>query len=166
MDQNIKWFYNKKAENITKVLLSKEYDAIFIDHLDNVKDFLTSKISPSESLVLDETPFLNLLELSSPLKEKGCVIFDYKKDREAILADNFITQCDFITENGELVFSNDFASCAAIFGPNKIFVIVSAYKIIKTLSEIDKKSNNNFSVIHHGRKFPNKYTVIVVSENI
>lgn len=166
MDQNIKWFFNKKAENITKTLLSKEYDTIFIDNLDKAKEFLISKIPSYESLVLDETPFLNFLNLSTPIKEKGCKIFDYKKERQAILADNFITQCDFITENGELIFSNDFASCAAIFGPNKIFVIVSAYKIIKNLSEVDKKSLNNFSIVHHGRKFPNKYTVIVVSENI
>lgn len=166
MDQNIKWFFNKKAENITKTLLSKEYDTIFIDNLDKVKEFLISKIPSYESLVLDETPFLNFLNLSTPIKKKGCKIFDYKKERPAILADNFITQCDFITENGELIFSNDFASCAAIFGPNKIFVIVSAYKIIKNLSEVDKKSLNNFSIVHHGRKFPNKYTVIVVSENI
>lgn len=166
MDQNIKWFFNKKAENITKTLLSKEYDTIFIDNLDKVKEFLISKIPSYESLVLDETPFLNFLNLSTPIKKKGCKILDYKKERQAILADNFITQCDFITENGELIFSNDFASCAAIFGPNKIFVIVSAYKIIKNLSEVDKKSLNNFSIVHHGRKFPNKYTVIVVSENI
>lgn len=166
MDQNIKWFFNKKAENITKTLLSKEYDTIFIDNLGKVKEFLISKIPSYESLVLDETPFLNFLNLSTPIKEKGCKIFDYKKERQAILADNFITQCDFITENGELIFSNDFASCAAIFGPNKIFVIVSAYKIIKNLSEVDRKSLNNFSIVHHGRKFPNKYTVIVVSENI
>ena len=166
MDPNIKWFFNKKAENITKVLLSKEYDTILIEDLDKAKELIISKIPPYESLVLDQTPFLNSLELSTSITEKRCKILDYKKERQAILADNFITQCDFITENGELIFLNDFASCAATFGPNKVFVIVSAYKIIKTLSHIDKNSTNNFSVVHHGRKFPNKYTVIVVPENI
>ena len=179
MDQNMKWFYKIKAESITKLLLSKEYDAILIDDLEKVKEFLASKISSSESVVLDQSPFLNSLDLLLPIYKKGCKVFDYKKERQAILADNFIVECDFVTENGELVFLDNFASCAAIFGPNKIFVIIGANKLIKNLSEIDKKSkdtlafknyfnetNENFGIVHHGRKFPNKYTVIVVSENI
>lgn len=179
MDQNIRWFYEKKAENITKLLLSKEYDTILMNDLEKVREFLISKIPHSESLVLDQTPFLNSLNLLLPLTEKGCRLYDYKKERKAILSDNFIVECDFVTENGELVFLDDFASCATTFGPNKIFVLVGVNKIIKNLSEIDKKSknilalrnyfnetNDNFSIVHHGRKFPNKYTVIVIPENI
>ncbi|MCQ8212171.1 lactate utilization protein [Cetobacterium somerae] len=179
MDQNMKWFYKIKAENITQTLLSKEYDAILLENLERVKEFLISKISSSDSVVLDQSPFLNSLDLLLPIGKKGCKVFDYKKERQAILADNFIVECDFITENGELIFLDDFASCAATFGPNKIFVIVGVNKIIKNLSEIDKKSkdiltlrnyfnetNDSFSIVHHGRKFPNKYTVIVVPEII
>lgn len=179
MDQNMKWFYKIKAESITKLLLSKEYDAILIDDLEKVKELLISKIPSSESVVLDQSPFLNSLDLLFPLEKVGCEIYDYKKDRKAILADNFIVECDFITENGELIFLDNFASCATVFGPNKIFVIVGVNKLIKSLSEIDKKSkdilafknyfnetNDSFSVVHHGRKFPNKYTVIVIPECI
>ena len=179
MDQNMKWFYKIKAENITKLLLSKEYDTILIEDLEKVREFLVSKISSDESLVLDKTPLINSLDLLFQLNKKGCRIYDYKSERKAILADNFIVEGDFVTENGELVFLDNFASCAAIFGPNKIFVILGVNKIIKNLSEIDKKSkdvlalknyfnetNESFSIVHHGRKFPNKYTVIVVPKII
>lgn len=179
MNQNLKWFYDLKAKEITKLLLHKEYDAILVKDLNELKNILISKIPSSESLVLDQTPFLNSLELLFPLSKKGCRIYDYKKEQQAILADNFIAECDFITENGELIFLDNFASSASIFGPNKIFAIVGINKFVKNLIEAEKKmpeileirnhfndTNDSFGIIHHGRKFPNKYTVLVVPENI
>lgn len=179
MDKNMKWFYELKAQNITKLLLHKEYDAILVKDLNELKEVLASKISNNKSVVNDSTPFINALNLNEIFFNKNCKVYDSRKNREAILADNFVVECDFVTENGELLFLDDFASAASIFGPNKIFVIVGVNKFVKNLIEAEKKmpevlnirncfneTNNNFGIIHHGRKFPDKYTVLVVPENI
>lgn len=179
MDQNLKWFYELKAQEITKLLLHKEYDAILVKDLNELKNILISKIPNNTSIVNDSTPFIKSLNLKQIFSDNNHKIYNYKKDREAILADNFIVECDFVTENGELIFLDNFASAASIFGPNKIFAIVGINKFVKNLIEAEKKmpeileirnhfndTNNSFGIIHHGRKFPNKYTVLVVPENI
>ena len=49
MDKNIEWFYNLKAQNMTKILLSKEYDAILVKNLEELKNSMLSKVFLDES---------------------------------------------------------------------------------------------------------------------
>ena len=179
MDKNIEWFYNLKAQNMTKILLSKEYDAILVKNLEELKNSMLSKVFLDESFVLDQTPFIESLDFIHSIAKKGCRIYDYKKEPNAILADNFIVECDFITENGELIFLDDFSSCASLFGPKRVFVIAGINKFIKNFAEFEtmapeilkirnyfSETSDNFSLIHHGRKFPDKYTIFIVPEDI
>ena len=78
MDQTTQWFYNLKAQNITKTLLAKEYDAILVQNLDDIKSVIISKISNSSSIVLDQSPFIESLNFYQSLTEKNCEILDRK----------------------------------------------------------------------------------------
>lgn len=193
MDKNIKWFRDKKCERLAEVLLGKEFEAIIVENIEEIKKIIFSRVSQEKSFILGDSNFLEKENFEKDIKEKGYKIFDYysekdleKKEeikRQGLLADNFITEIDFVTESGELLVQGGFTACASIFGPNKIFGIVNADSLIKTkeigikkIDDImmfnslrdkkneDKELYRNFSIINNGRKFPYKYTIFIVRD--
>ncbi len=57
--------------------------------------------------------------------------------REGLLADLYVTGCNAITENGELVNADGSGNrvAAQIFGPKKVLLIVGKNKIVPTLKD-------------------------------
>lgn len=179
MDKNLKWFYQLRAQHITRILLAKEYEAILVKDFEELKNILSLKIPKEKSIVNDNTPFINSLNLKDIFSNKNCKIYDSQKDKDALFAENFIAECDFVTESGEIIFLDDFASSVSIFGSNKVFIIIGVNKLVKNIDEAYEKAvevlklrryfndtNGNFGIIHNGRKFPDKYTILVVPEDI
>ncbi|SJZ90112.1 Uncharacterised ACR, YkgG family COG1556 [Cetobacterium ceti] len=195
MDVNIKWLNQKKAENITRVLLGQEYETILVNSLDEIKTILLNKIPKEESIILGDSCVLEDLNLIDAFYKNGNYIFNYQHEpsleikqeirRQGLLADTFITEIDFVTEQGELILQGGFSNCASIFGPNKIYGIIGINKIVKNLKDAEIKSQlileansfreksyydkdlyNNLGIIHNGKKFPNKYTLFVLNDSL
>ncbi len=60
-----------------------------------------------------------------------------KRRREGLLSDIYITSCNAITKNGELVNADGSGNrvAAQIFGPKKVLLFVSTKKIVETLED-------------------------------
>ncbi|NOX14790.1 MAG: lactate utilization protein [Epsilonproteobacteria bacterium] len=67
-----------------------------------------------------------------------------KRRREGMLADLYITGCNAITENGELVNADGSGNrvAAQIFGPKKVLLVVGINKIVPTLEDGFKRIMN------------------------
>ncbi len=82
------------------------------------------------------------------LKQKNLKIFNQyesgidmdeniKRRREGLLADLYVTGCNAITQNGELVNADGSGNrvAAQIFGPKKVLLIVGKNKIVPTIED-------------------------------
>lgn len=60
-----------------------------------------------------------------------------KRRREGLLSDLFISGCNAITKNGELVNADGSGNrvAAQIFGPNKVLLVVGKNKLVDTLED-------------------------------
>jgi L-lactate utilization protein LutB len=81
--------------------------------------------------------------------EKGIDMAEnLQRRREGILSDLYITGCNAITENGELVNADGSGNrvAAQIFGPKKVLLLVGKNKIVKDLHEGFERIKNVASV--------------------
>ncbi len=67
-----------------------------------------------------------------------------KRRREGMLADLYVTGCNAITKNGELVNADGSGNrvAAQIFGPKKVLLVVGVNKIVPTLEDGFKRIIN------------------------
>ncbi len=195
MDKNVKWIKEKKAEQISRVLLAKEYEAIVVNSLDEITTILEERVKSNETLVFGDSLVIEEMKLNKTFKEKGNYIYDYQNEtcleekeevrRKGLLADIYITEIDYVTENGELVLQGGFSNAATIYGPTKVYGILGVNKIVKNILEAnnkieetmeayrcrelksyDKELYNSFGTVNHGRKFPDKYTIFILTEDV
>ncbi|MGL4308576.1 MAG: hypothetical protein ACRCRV_06745, partial [Cetobacterium sp.] len=82
MDKNIKWLYDLQAQELTRLALAQEYEAILVKNLEEVKEILLSRISVEESLVIGDSPVLDNLNLLSTFKEKGNFIYNHQDETD------------------------------------------------------------------------------------
>ena len=90
--------------------------------------------------LLDYIDSLNFMKRNPVFNqyEKGISMDEnMKRRREGMLADIYVTGCNAITENGELVNADGSGNrvAAQIFGPKKVLLFVGTNKIVANLEE-------------------------------
>lgn len=186
MDKNVLWYKNKRVEELSKVLLDKEY----LIHCVERKERIISLLNKDKTVALGDTWELNTEEFIERLKE--CKFFNYmeageKKEeikRDSLTAEIAILEGEFISEDGQIVMVGDYNTSSALFGAENIIILLSENKIVKNLDialdrveklkkyyklKNEKLGNLNdglsIGVIENGRKFNKRITLIFTLED-
>lgn len=190
MDKNILWYKNKRVEELSKVLLDKEYLIHCVESLEEGKERIISLLNKDKTVALGDTWELNTEEFIERLKE--CKFFNYmeageKKEeikRDSLTAEIAILEGEFISEDGQIVMVGDYNTSSALFGAENIIILLSENKIVKNLDialdrveklkkyyklKNEKLGNLNdglsIGVIENGRKFNKRITLIFTLED-
>ena len=190
MDKNVLWYKNKRVEELSKVLLDKEYLIHCVESLEEGKETIISLLNKDKTVALGDTWELNTEEFIERLKE--CKFFNYmeageKKEeikRDSLTAEIAILEGEFISEDGQIVMVGDYNTSSALFGAENIIILLSENKIVKNLDialdrveklkkyyklKNEKLGNLNdglsIGVIENGRKFNKRITLIFTLED-
>lgn len=190
MDKNVLWYKNKRVEELSKVLLDKEYLIHCVESLEEGKEKIISLLSKEKTVALGDTWELNTKDFIEKLKE--CKFFNYmeageKKEeikRDSLTAEIAILEGEFISEDGQIVMVGDYNTSSALFGAENIIILLSENKIVKNLDialdrveklkkyyklKNEKLGNLNdglsIGVIENGRKFNKRITLIFTLED-
>ena len=190
MDKNVLWYKNKRVEELSKVLLDKEYLIHCVESLEEGKERIISLLNKDKTVALGDTWELNTEEFIERLKE--CKFFNYmeageKKEeikRDSLTAEIAILEGEFITEDGQIVMVGDYNTSSALFGAENIIILLSENKSVKNLDialdrveklkeyyklKNEKLGNLNdglsIGVIENGRKFNKRITLIFTLED-
>ena len=80
MDKNVLWYKNKRVEELSKVLLDKEYLIHCVESLEEGKERIISLLNKDKTVALGDTWELNTEEFIERLKE--CKFFNYMEAGE------------------------------------------------------------------------------------
>lgn len=190
MDKNILWYKNKRVEELSRILLNKEYLIYCVESLEEGKERIIFLLNKDKTVALGDTWELNTEEFIERLKE--CKFFNYmeageKKEeikRDSLTAEIAILEGEFITEDGQIVMVGDYNTSSALFGAENIIILLSENKIVKNLDialdrveklkkyyklKNEKLGNLNdglsIGVIENGRKFNKRITLIFTLED-
>jgi L-lactate utilization protein LutC len=191
MDKNVLWYKNKRVEELSKVLLDKEYLIHCVESLEEGKEKIISLLSKEKTVALGDTWELNTKDFIEKLKEYN--FFNYMEagekreeiKRDSLTAEIAILEGEFISEDGQIVMVGDYNTSSALFGAENIIILLSENKIVKNLDvalnkveklnkyyELKNKKLENFNdglsigVIENGRKFNKRITLIFTLEDI
>ncbi len=190
MDKNVLWYKNKRVEELSKVLLDKEYLIHCVESLEEGKEKIISLLSKEKTVALGDTWELNTKDFIEKLKEYN--FFNYMEagekreeiKRDSLTAEIAILEGEFITEDGQIVMVGDYNTSSALFGAENIIILLSENKIVKNLDialdrveklkkyyklKNGKLGNLNdglsIGVIENGRKFNKRITLIFTLED-
>lgn len=186
MDNNLMWYKDKRIENLSKVLIDKEYVICKVDSLEEAKIKILSLLSKEKSVALGDTWELNDEEFLNKLRNfKFFDCFNRERNsceikRNSLIADISILEGEFVTEDGQVIVVGDYNTSSALFGAKNIIVLLSEDKIVKSLdvalNEVDqlekyfklrseKLGNINdglsIGIIENGRKFNKRITLVI-----
>lgn len=191
MDKNVLWYKNKRVEELSKVLLDKEYLIHCVESLEEGKERIISLLDKDKTVALGDTWELNTKDFVEKLKDYK--FFNYmeaqeKKEeikRESLTSEVAILEGEYVTEDGQIVMVGDYNTSSALFGAENIIILLSENKIVKNLDialnkveklkkyyelRSEKLGNVNdglsVGVIENGRKFNKRITLVFTLENI
>lgn len=188
MDKNLAWYKDKKIENLSKVLVNKEYLVHKVDTLEEAKATILSLLDKERTVALGDTWKLNDEKFVEELRKYN--FFDFFKysgrerdefRRKTILADVAILEGEFVTEDGQIIMVGDYNTSSALFGAKSIIVLLSEEKIVKNLArglakvdELEKyyklrseavehftEDQLSVGIIENGRKFEKRITLVI-----
>lgn len=188
MEENLRWYKEKKLDRLCEVLLDKGY---LIHRVFSVKDAqkkILSLLNREQTVALGDSWELMNDEFISKLKEfKFYNRFGQdseKVKRESLLAEMAIIEGELITEDGQILVVGDYNTSSALFGAENIIILISENKIIKDLNSgfekiaehekyykmrAEKLQNKNdglsIGIIENGRKFSKRISLVITTED-
>jgi L-lactate utilization protein LutB len=159
----------KLGAHVVKALKSRFFDAWYVDDSAAALEKAVSLIPKDHvvswggSATLDETGIKEKLEREgyktvdrdkAPSREERAEIM-----RQALLCDTFLTGCNAISEDGQLVNIDGFGNrvAAMIFGPRQVIVIAGMNKLAKTLDDAVVRART-IAAPRNTQRFPDSKT--------
>lgn len=188
MEENLRWYKEKKLDRLCEVLLDKGYLIHRVFSVKDAQEKILSLINREQTVALgDSWEFMNE-EFISKLKEfKFYNRFGENSEqvkRESLLAEMAIIEGEFITEDGQILVVGDYNTSSALFGAENIIILVSENKIVKDLNSgfekiseyekyykmrAEKLQNKNdglsIGIIENGRKFSKRISLVITTED-
>lgn len=188
MEENLRWYKEKKLDRLCEVLLDKGYLIHRVFSVKDAQEKILSLINREQTVALgDSWEFMNN-EFISKLKEfKFYNRFGENSEqvkRESLLAEMAIIEGEFITEDGQILVVGDYNTSSALFGAENIIILVSENKIVKDLNSgfekiseyekyykmrAEKLQNKNdglsIGIIENGRKFSKRISLVITTED-
>jgi L-lactate utilization protein LutB len=164
MDNNKKWYYEKKVEKLFENLKAKNYEAYYVETKEDAKKKILELIKEGSTIGLGGSATLNEIEIIPELRSDKYKLFDRYKPgltpdetydifRKALLSDYFITSTNAITINGELVNVDGTGNRAGaiMFGPDKVIFVAGYNKIADSMDEAIDRVRNEAAPINSKR---------------
>ena len=159
----------KLGARVVKELKNRSFDAWYFDDPAAAQEKIVSLIPADHTVSWGGSLTLDELGIKEQLAAKNYTLLDRDKAanpeerveimRQALLCGTFLTGCNAISEDGELVNvdGNGNRVAAMIFGPRQVIVIAGMNKIAKTLSDAITRARTIAAPLNVQR-FPNNKT--------
>ncbi|MDO4588587.1 MAG: LUD domain-containing protein [Fusobacterium sp.] len=188
MEENLRWYKEKKLDRLCEVLLDKGYLIHRVFSVKDAQEKILSLLNKEQTLALGDSWELMSNEFVEKLKEFK--FYDRfgenseKVKRESLLAEMAILEGEFITEDGQVLVVGDYNTSSALFGAENIILLLSENKIVKDLNSgfskiseyeryykmrAEKLKNINdglsIGIIENGKKFSKRITIVLTTED-
>lgn len=188
MEENLRWYKEKKLDRLCEVLLDKGYLIHRVFSVKDAQEKILSLLNREQTVALGDSWELMNDEFISKLKEfKFYNRFGQdseKVKRESLLVEMAIIEGELITEDGQILVVGDYNTSSALFGAENIIILISENKIIKDLNSgfakiaehekyykmrAEKLQNKNdglsIGIIENGRKFSKRISLVITTED-
>jgi len=137
----------KLGAQLVQALKSRFFDAWYVDDSAAALEKIVPLIPRDHVVSWGGSQTLDEIGIKEKLEREGYKLVDRDKApsreervevmRQALLCDTFLTGCNAISEDGQLVNIDGFGNrvAAMIFGPRQVIVIAGMNKIAKTLDD-------------------------------
>lgn len=188
MEENLRWYKEKKLDRLCEVLLDKGYLIHRVFSVKDAQEKILSLLNREQTVALGDSWELMNDKFISKLREfKFYNRFgedSEKVKRESLLAEMAIIEGELITEDGQILVVGDYNTSSALFGAENIIILISENKIIKDLNSgfakiaehekyykmrAEKLQNKNdglsIGIIENGRKFSKRISLVITTED-
>ena len=188
MEENLRWYKEKKLDRLCEVLLDKGYLIHRVFSVKDAQEKILSLLNREQTVALGDSWELMNDKFISKLREfKFYNRFGQdseKVKRESLLAEMAIIEGELITEDGQILVVGDYNTSSALFGAENIIILISENKIIKDLNSgfakiaehekyykmrAEKLQNKNdglsIGIIENGRKFSKRISLVITTED-
>lgn len=149
------WFQKVVLEELRDKLTSRGFDALILNTIDEIQDFISSTIPADATVGLGGSVTLRETGIDVLLKSRGNTVFDHWDSsksaaeindirRQELTSEYFLTSINAVTKDGELVNIDGVGNrvAAMIFGPKHVIAIVGYNKIAGALEEAIWRTKN------------------------
>jgi len=159
----------KLGAQVVKALKSRFFDAVYVDDSAAALEKILTLIPKDHVVSWGGSQTLDEIGIKPRLEQDGYKVIDRDKApnreervelmRQALLCDTFLTGCNAISEDGQLVNIDGFGNrvAAMIFGPRQVIVIAGMNKVAKTLEDAVVRARTIAAPLNTQR-FPNNKT--------
>lgn len=147
MDQNVKWFYQKRAESVIESLKANRMNGLYVDDPAQVAATVMSYIPADSTVAMGGSVTMTETGVVEALRQGPVQLIDRYEPgispqetmarlKQGLTAQVFVSGVNAVTEEGELVFVD--ATCNRVapilFGPDKVILIAGCNKIVPNLA--------------------------------
>jgi len=169
MDTSKSTRYKKLGAKVVQALKERFFDAWYFDEPSGALDKLLSLIPAGHVVSWGGSLTLGELGVTERVVSAGYKVIDRDKAkdkqerfelmRQALLCDTFLTGCNAISEDGQLVNIDGFGNrvAAMTFGPRQVIVVAGMNKVAKTLDDAVSRARNIAAPLNTQR-FPDSKT--------
>jgi len=159
----------KLGAHVVKALKNRFFEAWYVDDSAAAMEKIMSLIPGDHTVAWGGSSTLDEIGIKEKLEQAGYKTLDRDKApnreerveimRQALLCDTFLTGCNAISADGQLVNIDGFGNrvAAMIFGPRQVIVIAGMNKIAKTLDDAVVRARTIAAPLNIQR-FPNSKT--------
>ncbi len=188
MEENLRWYKEKKLDRLSSVLLDKGYLIHRVFTVKDAQEKILSLLDKNKTTALGDSWELTGKDFINKLREYN--FFDRFKEnseeikRNSLTANTAVIEGEYITEKGQILVVGDYNTSSALFGAENLIVLVSENKIVKDINAgFDKIKENeryykmrakklhnlnegfSIGVIENGKKFEKRISVVMSVEN-
>ena len=141
-----KWRYEPIGKSITETLKEKEFDAHYVDNLEEATQMVLDMVPEGALIGLGGSVTLNQMGVIDTFRHGNYRLIDryqcsnheeeVQKYHEALNAEYFLCSTNAITKTGELVNMDCSGNrvAAMIFGPQRVIIVAGANKVVEDLN--------------------------------
>jgi hypothetical protein len=146
--------YRKLGPRVVRALKERFFDAWYFDEPSEALAKIMSLIPAEHVVSWGGSQTLGELGVTEKVTLEGYKVIDRDKAadrqerfelmRQALLCDTYLTGCNAVSEDGQLVNIDGFGNrvAAMIFGPRQVIVVAGMNKVAKTLNDALSRARN------------------------
>ncbi len=188
MEENLRWYKEKKLDRLCKTLLDKGYLIHRVFSVKEAKEKILTLLNKKKTIALGDSWELTNEEFINELKEyKFYNRFKETSEeakRASLLTQIAIIEGELVTEDGQILVVGDYNTSLSLFGAEKIIVLISENKVLKDIDSAfkrisdyekyyrmrtEKLKNKNdglsIGIIENGKKFSKKISIVISTED-
>ena len=155
MDKNVQLFMDKRIDRTKDSLIKNNYDVYVVEDAKEAREKIKEIIEDNAVVSFGGSMTIIDAGIIDTLRKLNIKLLDRYKEglakddigklyRESFFADYYISSCNALTENGEIVNldGNGNRAAALIFGPRKVIIVAGVNKIVNDIDEAYDRVRN------------------------